>query len=303
MRTLIIGSGFVGSALAMLLLAQGDEAVVASRHPPSSHPTLPWVALDVTVREDCARVLQQAAFDAVVLVHGPSDVTWCEQHPEQTLWNHETAARNIAQLAEGRRMVMISSDNVFDGRERAPDEATPTCPTNAYGRAKLAAERAIAQATNTVVLRVSLIYGWEPAESTKWLNFFASCTHRLCSGLETVVPFDQWSTPVLLEDVIAVTAALLRAPHVPPLLHLGGPERISRAAWATLIADRLDAAPDLVLPEPKANGRYASRPANSCLASRMLHMHPSTAAVRIRGVREGTGFLLNRELHAMEPQP
>ncbi len=303
MRTLIIGSGFVGSALATLLLAQGDEAVVASRHPPSTDPTLPWVALDVTIREDCARVLQQAAFDAIVLVHGPSDVTWCQQHQEQSLWSHETAARNIAQLADGRRVVMISTDNVFDGTERAPNEDTPTSPTNAYGRAKLAAENEIAHATNTVVLRVSLIYGWEPAESTKWLNFFASCTHRLRSGLETVVPFDQWSTPVLLQDVIAVTAALLRSPEVPSLLHLGGPERISRAAWATLIADRLDAAPDLVMPEPKANGRYASRPANSCLTSRLLHTHPSTAAVRIRGVREGIGFLLNRGLQAMEPQP
>jgi dTDP-4-dehydrorhamnose reductase len=86
---------------------------------------------------------------------------------------------------------------------------------------------------------------------------------------------------------------LLRAPSVPPLLHLGGPERISRAAWATIIADRLGVAPDLVVSEPRANGRYADRPANSCLSSRLLASHPSTAAIRVRGVRGGTTTLVD----------
>jgi dTDP-4-dehydrorhamnose reductase len=188
---------------------------------------------------------------------------------------------------------MISTDNVFDGTAAAPDEDTPTKPGNAYGIAKLAAEQAIGLAPNATSLRVSLIYGWEPADSTKWLNFFASCAHRLSVGESITVPYDQWTTPVLLDDVTTVTAALLDAPVVPRLLHLGGPERISRAAWATIIADRLGAAPDLVVFEPKANGRYASRPTNSCLASKLLAVHSSTKEIPVRGAREGATLLLS----------
>lgn len=39
----------------------------------------------------------------------------------------------------------------------------------------------------------------------------------------------QWTTPVHVDDVAAVTVAALRG--APSLLHLGGPERLSRLEW------------------------------------------------------------------------
>jgi len=180
MHTLIIGSGFVGSALAQRIVDAADEAILASRNPPDL--AFPWTPLDVTDPDACAKAIESTHCDSVVLVHGPSDVTWCNEHSGEAVRAHETAARNIADVAGARRIVMISTDNVFDGTDPAPAEDTPTNPTNAYGIAKLAAEQAIGQAPNSTTLRVSLIYGWEPADSTKWLNFFASCAHRLIAG-------------------------------------------------------------------------------------------------------------------------
>lgn len=298
MRVLVIGAGFVGTAIARAVLEQGGFALTVSRHRPPGADEVPWAPLDIMDAAACEKILCQVAPDTVVLVHGPSDVTWCEAHPEEAWRGHVSPARRIAELAGNRRVVMISTDNVFDGTQKAPAENSTPCPGNAYGHAKLAAERAIAQAPNAVVLRVSLIYGWEPEGSSKWMNFFASCAHPLLAGRGITVPYDQWSTPVLLEDVAEATLALLRADTVPPLLHLGGPDRISRAAWATLIADRLGVATDLVSFEPRAQGRYASRPPNSGLASDLLHRHPSTAMLRVRGVREGTALLIQQRQKA-----
>src|SRR5262249_46074601 len=149
---------------------------------------------------------------------------------------HTAAAGHVAALAGDRRVVLISTDNVFDGTTETYDESAPTNPPNAYGRAKLAAERALGDVADATVLRISLIYGWEPAESTKWLNFFASCAHRLRVGQTVTVPRDQWTTPVLVDDVAAVTEAVVGATGL-PLLHLGGPERVSRAEWARVIAE------------------------------------------------------------------
>lgn len=294
MHTLIVGSGFVGSALARLLLKRGDKVVLASRHRSLRDPHLPWVALDVTDPEQCAEMIHPMGCDAIVLVHGPSDVSWCEAHAEQALWSHEVSARNIVGLAAERRVIMISTDNVFDGTLAAPDEDTLVCPANSYGKAKLSAESILHPLINVSVLRVSLIYGWDSEEQAQWLNFFASCVHRLRSGQNVAAPYDQWCTPVLLEDVVSVTAALLTATEVPPLLHLAGPERVSRAEWASLIAAGVGMSPEMVMPEPKANGRYASRPKNSCLASKLLAQHPATAAIPVRGVTEGTALLLNQ---------
>jgi len=297
MRTLIIGSGFAGRALAQRITDAGGEAVLASRRRPhhlgigtGRPPT--WTRLDVTDRDACQRTLRQTGADAVVLVHGPSDVTWCEAHPAKALSGHVTAARHIAQLLDGRRVVLVSTDNVFDGAAPRRDEDAETAPANAYGRAKLAAEQALREVPNATVLRVSLIYGWEPADGVKWLNFFASCAHRLRAGQPVTAPMDQWTTPVLLADMSAVTAAVVTG-RGPPLLHLGGPDRVSRAAWAAIIAQQMGAPGDLVVPEPRAAGRYADRPANTGLSSRLLATHPITAGIPVRGVREGTRLLLD----------
>ncbi|MFC5941232.1 sugar nucleotide-binding protein [Micromonospora harpali] len=290
MRTLIVGSGFVGRAVADRLARAGERPVLASRRPPP-HAAAPWTPLDVTDPASCARALDDTAAEQVVLVHGPSDVTWCDRHPAEAMAGHETAARNMLAAAGDRRLVLISTDNVFDGSRPDCAEATPTAPPNAYGRAKLAAEQVFAGHAAATVLRVSLVYGWEPADSAKWLNFFAACAHRLLAGEPVAVPHDQWTTPVLVDDVAAVTAAVLTARDV-PLLHLGGPDRISRADWALLIAAELGVAPGLVVAEPRAAGRYAGRPENTCLTSTLLSRLPATAGVPVRGVREAARLLV-----------
>jgi len=300
MRTLVVGSGFVGGTIAAHLARRGEEPVLASRRPPAGAAE-PWTELDVTDSAACARAVREVAPEALVLVHGPSDVTWCDANPAAAMVDHREAARNIVAAAGGRRLVLISTDNVFDGTGDACDEATSTAPHNAYGRAKLAAEQELAAVAGATVLRVSLVYGWEPPESGKWLNFFAVCAHRLLAGEKVVVPYDQWTTPVLVDDVAAVTSAVLAAPDL-PLLHLGGPERISRADWAMLIAAELRADPALVVTEPRAQGRYAGRPESTCLTSTLLGREPATAGIRIRDVRAGAR-LLRKQFTERGPRP
>lgn len=289
-RTLIVGSGFVGRAVAARIAERGGSAVLASRRRPAA-ATADWVPLDAADPAACARVVRSVGPDDLVLVHGPSDVSWCEANPERAAELHAGAAANLVAAAGGRRLLLVSTDNVFDGSSAANHEATPTAPANAYGRAKLRAERAVREAPDATVLRVSLVYGWEPEGAAKWLNFFAACAHRLRAGEPVAAPEDQWTTPVLVEDVAAVTAAAL-APGAPELLHLGGPDRISRADWAEAIADGLGAPRDLVLRGPRAAGRYASRPAETCLTSTRLDAFVADRGLRVRGVAEGIGALL-----------
>ncbi|OSZ55827.1 hypothetical protein OQI_36305 [Streptomyces pharetrae CZA14] len=295
--TLVVGSGFVGLGIARRLAAAGESVTVTSRHRPGRLPDvrgLRWHALDATEPEACGRLVARLEPRRIVLVHGPSDVTWCEEHPEQAVSAHTAAAANFAALAGDARLLMVSTDNVFDGSRPDNSEDTPVSPANAYGRAKLRAERTVLDAAaDAVVLRVSLVYGHEPADAGKWLNFFAACAHRLLRGEPVTVPEDQWTTPVLVDDVAEVTAAVLGAEGpLPPVLHLGGPDRVSRAAWASVVAETLGAPPHLVVPVPRADTRYASRPENACLTGSLLSRLTATRKIVVRGVREGARDLV-----------
>ncbi|MEY9835693.1 sugar nucleotide-binding protein [Streptacidiphilus sp. EB103A] len=76
------------------------------------------------------------------------------ENPQRAGDLHSAVAANLA--ACGRRLVLISTDNVFDGSSADNDEASPGAPTNAYGRAKVAAERTIQACAASTVLRVRL---------------------------------------------------------------------------------------------------------------------------------------------------
>ncbi|MFB6931399.1 SDR family oxidoreductase [Streptomyces chartreusis] len=290
MRTLIIGSGFLGCAIATSITHVGGSPILASRRRPQE-ATAPWTALDATDRNSCTRAIEDTRPDAIVLVHGPSDVTWCEDNPDRAAQLHTAAATNIIASAPGCRTVLISTDNVFNGRTWDNHETSVPDPANAYGRAKLLAEEIIGAAPAASILRVSLVYGWERDEpDSKWLNFFASCAHRLRQGQPVQAPEDQWTTPVLVDDFAAVTVAALGT-NTPALLHLGGPQRISRADWAEIIADGLGVPKSLVARIRKAASRYASRPANTCLTSTLLDRFTATRGLHVRSVTAGTAAL------------
>lgn len=294
---LVVGSGFVGTEIARRLVAEGRAVTLASRGRPTVDPGTygaRWTGLDATDPTACARVVAAVAPRAVVLVHGPSDVTWCEARPEEASAAHAAATGNFAAVRGLDRVVMISTDNVFDGSSPHNVETTPVSPANAYGTAKRRAERLLLSrgASPATVLRVSLVYGHEPAGHVKWLNFFSACAHRLARGESVEAPGDQWTTPVLVDDVAAVTSTLLRHPgELPPLLHLGGPDRISRAEWARVIADALGAPRELVEAVPRASGRYASRPENTCLSSDLLASVPGMDATPLLDVTAAAAAL------------
>ncbi|MFI7135085.1 SDR family oxidoreductase [Nonomuraea sp. NPDC050153] len=315
-RVLIVGGGFVGRAIAGALERAGGEPVLACRNRPARCPrvrapagqTKPvamdtawqvrqdaadvarWVRLDATDAAGCAEVVHEVKPDAVIAVHGPSDVTWCQRHPQAALEAHLTATDNLVRATGTARLLMISTDNVFDGVAELNDEESPTAPANAYGRAKLAAETVVHSHPDATVLRVSLVYGPQTPTPGKRPNFAASCARDLRAGRAVHAPADQWTTPVHVGDVATVALAAVR--EAPRLLHLGGPERLSRADWARRLADLTKAPRTLVTDVARDAGPYACRPANSCLTSRLLPDLLHTWGLSVRGVDEGAADLL-----------
>lgn len=296
MTVLVVGSGFIGRAVADAVRAQGTPAVLAARHRPDGIDD--WTELDVTDAATTRKAVEQVAPDAVVAVHGPSDVTWCQAHPEQAWTAHVDGARQLAIAAPNARLVLVSTDNVFPGDRPDNDEDTPTRPANAYGAAKLAAEQVFADHPDGVVLRASLVYGADPGVPGRRVNFAAECLAQLRAGRPVTVPDPQWTTPVHVADLAAVIGASLHG-SVPRLLHVGGPERVSRLDWARRIAARLGVPSALVAEVPRKQSSYASRPENSCLISRRLPELLATHQLRLRDVDAGIDALLagpNRDI-------
>lgn len=98
----------------------------------------------------------------------------------------------------GCRLIHISTDYVFDGNSPVPytEDDTPS-PASAYGRSKLAGEKAAMRWPDTMIIRTSWLY------SSYGNNFVKTILGKAGSAQSLSVVFDQTGSPTYAADLAA----------------------------------------------------------------------------------------------------
>lgn len=259
---LIVGRGLIGGAVADFLREAG-RTVVTVASSPAPHPH--HQCCDLTTASGRAELLDLAHRlrpERVVLTHGPSDVTWIEDNERAAEAVHHGVAAMFAELRVPT--VLVSTDNVFDGRAGFRKPEHDIDPQNAYGRLKAKAEWEMLTGPN-LVLRVSLVYGWTDAAHRA--TYGQRCLAAAAGAEALAAPVDQSFTPVHVSDVARVVGELCQAPELPTGIgHLAGPQELSRFDFAVTAYRLSGADPGLVRPCLRRDTTWASRPRYSSLA-------------------------------------
>ena len=153
-------------------------------------------------------------------------------------------SRHVAEgaVAAKARLVHVSTDVVFAGRAAPYTERDEPRPVTEYGRDKLDAERAVrAIAPGAVIVRPSLIYGTErlSPEQEGLRTWLGSPPSRRRSPMTFFT--DEYRCPVHADDLAVALAGLAARADLTGPLHVTGPERVSRAAFALLQLGHLGA--------------------------------------------------------------
>ncbi|GAA2224793.1 MULTISPECIES: dTDP-4-dehydrorhamnose reductase [Streptomyces] len=261
MRWLIAGAGgMLGRDVVEELTRRGETVVGLDR-----------TALDIT---------DPGAVDAAVREHRPDLVVNCaaytavddaETDEARALEINGDGPRFLARAcaAQGARLIHVSTDYVFSGEARTTPypEDHPTGPRTAYGRTKLAGERAVLEELPgaSAIVRTAWLYGVHGS------NFV-----RTMIGLEgrrdtLDVVDDQRGQPTWSADVAERIAGL--GPRLGPEAHgVFHATSSGEASWYDLareVFSLIGADPDRVRPTSSAAfPRPAPRPAYSALAHR-----------------------------------
>jgi dTDP-4-dehydrorhamnose reductase len=133
----------------------------------------------------------------------------------------------------GSRFIYVSTDMVFDGESGPYTETATTEPGTFYGRTKLEGECYALTNARSLVARMPLMYGLP--EVSREPTFFESMLRSLRSGEPIKLFEDEFRTPLWLEDA---ARALLELSDVEltGVLHVAGPERLSRLQMGQLLA-------------------------------------------------------------------
>lgn len=186
----------------------GNEMRVALQQ----YPSIEALYTDV----DTLDITDLAQLDAFVATEGISHIVNCaaytavdkaeDDEPTATKVNVD-AVRNLGVVAKkyGAKIVHVSTDYVFDGCGHKPyTEDMPVCPTNVYGRTKLAGEEAlVAECEDAIIIRTSWLY-------SSFGNNFVKTMLRLGRERDTLnVIFDQVGTPTYAADLAQVIFTII----------------------------------------------------------------------------------------------
>jgi dTDP-4-dehydrorhamnose reductase len=190
--------------------------------------------VDLRDGKRAARVFHQFHPTAIIHAAALTSVTACRAEPLLAEEVNVEGTRVLAELAtrEGVRILYVSTDLVFDG-ERAPyREQDSPCPLSIYGQTKVLAERVILAAPRSMVVRPSLLFG--PTLLGR-PYFFDEQIAALREQRRMTLFKDEWRTPLSMATAARALILLLQS-EFEGILHLGGPERLSRLEMGQRLA-------------------------------------------------------------------
>jgi dTDP-4-dehydrorhamnose reductase len=207
------GSGFLGRHLTGTDASGGWEIVA-----PASD------FLDVTNREQVLEEVKEWKPNAVVhLAYRKGD--------ERSI---VAGSDNVAAAAATvkARLVHVSTDLVFGGRAAPYREHDAPTPTVLYGRWKAEAEERVAAAhPAALVVRTSLLYG------TAIVSPIQRDVELALQRRSSMTFFtDEFRCPLHAADLARAISGLAEQPDVSGILHIAGPEVLSRAELARTFA-------------------------------------------------------------------
>lgn len=219
--------------------------------------------VDVTDPRAVGDCVREVAPQAILHLAAWTDVDGAEEHEEAAEAVNAQGSGNVAAAAAeaGAALVVPSTDYVFDGslgRAYAEDDAP--APLGAYGRTKLAGERAALAAwpEGTRIARTAWLYG------ASGKNFVETMLALGRARDEVSVVDDQEGSPTWTRDLAPALEALLDQP--PGVYHTAGGGSVTWAGFARAIFEEAGVSCRVVPITTAELGRPAPRPMFSPLA-------------------------------------
>jgi dTDP-4-dehydrorhamnose reductase len=274
MRLLVTGaSGNLGGYLLRELAGTQARVTAWSGTGTGALFGFPLRPVDLAARDAVAAAFREARPNAVVHTAAVSSLAECRRDPQRARAVNAGGSALLAELAAdaGARLVLVSTDLVFDGEKGDYREEDLAAPVSVYGGTKQAAEQAVLAAPHAAVARVSLLFGPTVAGRPA---FFDEQVRKLRGGEALDCFADEWRTPLSFAAAARALLALARS-DVAGLLHIGGPERLSRLDMAARLAAYLGADARLLVATSRLSAGGEPRPRDVSLnSSRWRRLFP-----------------------------
>lgn len=244
MRLLVTGaSGQLGSYLVRESLRGGETVLAWSGQRRGELFGCPLRPVDLAEPDAIATAFRETRPDRVVHAAALAAVSDCYRAPRRAEQINMHGSTVLAELADRAKvpLVYVSTDMVFNGEHAPYREVDAVAPVSVYGRTKAEAERVVLASPRNTVARVPLMFG---PTLTGRPTFFDQQVLALRQRQPVTLFHDEWRTPL---SFLTAARALLTLGVPLGLLHVGGPERLSRLEMGQRLAGFLGCDPATIV--------------------------------------------------------
>ena len=212
------GTGFVGSNIVKVAAEEHGAAVFTTVHRWQPEGPVPYEygRVDMTDRDQVLASVR--AFRPDAIIHSAILKGFDQMYRDRALaWRaYVDSTRHLTEAANeiGAKMILISSDWVFDGTQSNADEATPPNPVNLYGLLKVVGETVVLEAAdNGAVARISGVNGvhWARPEEPQTQNVgYGSLIGALLETAGRGQPFVMWHGEINMHATLSLASESAR---------------------------------------------------------------------------------------------
>ncbi|WP_193756613.1 SDR family oxidoreductase [Clostridium coskatii] len=294
-RVLIVGaSGFLGKELykAFKLNTYYETYGTYFKNEMNSFEYLSMMQLD-SIKSTFDKVRP----NIVIITSSLTNVEYCEANKDEAYEINVIGIKNIVGFCKkyNCRVVYISTEYVFDGKNGPYDEEDAEFPINYYGKTKLEAEKIIkSEIKDYLIARTTVIYGWDLNSK----NFIMQLINNLSKNKSMKIPNDQISSPTYCNDLSMIIEKSCDK-DIKGVINVVGNDVIDRYRFAVRAAEILELNKSLLIPVKTISlGQIASRPLNAGLKVDKLI---SLLKIKPLGIDEGLkNVKLNHDKYKVE---
>jgi len=236
-------------------------------------PNIELVQLDITKFENCNYLLKTKP-DFIINAAAITNVDFCEKYPKKSYLVNVIGVKNLVKIAKTLdcKLIHISTDGIFSGREENYKEDDKTGPVNYYGKTKLESENEVKCLNNYLIFRTNLLYGYlsknqiiSRSEHVKPTNFVLWILSKLNKKTGINIVNDQISNPTLVDNLAKIIMASINK-NLVGTFHATDTTCISRFDFAKKIANKFGFSEHLISEISSQDlEQFAPRPTKTCL--------------------------------------
>ena len=136
--------------------------------------------------------------DIIINLIGKSNLNFCEQNKDIVYKLNVILTEKLTNICKkiNSKIIHISTDLVFDGKDGNYEEYDKTNPINYYGYTKQLSEKIILSYSNSIIIRTSLVYDLQLKSSFLKFIFEKLSNHEIINAFD-----DVFTTPILVDEL------------------------------------------------------------------------------------------------------